>query len=89
MRSARTEKLEGQSLLIPEVESPTLTAPKKNDTDSSPEMDNLIAETKRDINNTAAHLEQFEKCVFRVRKLQTGVPIARSVLYMSCLYTTV
>ena len=33
-----------ESLLFPEVKSPILTAPKKNNMDSSPKIDNLIAE---------------------------------------------
>ena len=53
-------------LLFPRVVIPNLTAPKKNDIDLTPKMDNLIAEVKSDLNKTTAYLKQFEKCVFNV-----------------------
>ena len=53
-------------LLFPRVVIPNLTAPKKNDIDLTPKMDNLIAEVKSDLNKTTAYLKQFEKCVFDV-----------------------
>ena len=53
-------------LLFPRVVIPNLTAPKKNDIDLTPKMDNLIAEVKSDLNKTTAYLKQFEKCVLDV-----------------------
>ena len=59
-----------ESLIFNEVVIPNLTAPKKNDVDLSPRMDNLIAEIKSDLRNTAANFEQFEKCFFDVVSTQ-------------------
>ena len=38
--------------------------------DLTPKMDNLITVIKRDLNNTAAKLEQLEKCGLDVLSLQ-------------------
>ena len=38
--------------------------------DLTPKMDNLITVIKRDLNNTAANLEQLEKCGLDVLSLQ-------------------
>ena len=55
-----------ESLLFSEVIVSTLTTQNKNDKDLTPKINNPIAEIKRDLNNTSANLERFEKCVFDV-----------------------
>ena len=54
------------SLKFPEIVILILTAPKKNDMNLTPNMNNLIAEIEHDLKNTAANLKQFEKFVFDV-----------------------